>query len=49
MRVRTLRKHINSYGPQPTKNRGRIYEVSDRDGANLIHAGLVEAVEVDEG
>jgi hypothetical protein len=49
MRVRTIRKHLNSFPPQPVKNYGRVYEVSDREGANLIHAGLVEAVEDDEG
>lgn len=50
MKVRTIRKHINSYGPQPTKNFGRIYTVSDKEAANLIAAGLVEEVpEADEG
>ncbi len=49
MRVRTIRKHINSHPPKPTKNYGRIYEVSDRDGANLIAAGLVEKVRESEG
>lgn len=43
MRVKTLRKHINSHAPQPVKNVGRKYEVSDREAANLIAAGLVEA------
>lgn len=42
MKVRTIRKHINRHPPQPLKNIGRKYEVSDRDGANLIAAGLVE-------
>lgn len=44
MKVRTVRKHINRHAPQPTKNIGRIYEVSDREGENLISSGLVEAV-----
>jgi hypothetical protein len=42
MRVRTIRKHINRHGPVPIKQHGRKYEVSDRDGRNLIAAGLVE-------
>jgi hypothetical protein len=51
MRVRTIRKHRNSYAPQPVKNIGRKYEVSDRDGRNLIAAGLVaeDKPEHDEG
>jgi hypothetical protein len=47
MRVRTIRKHINLHPPKPMKHVGRIYTVSDREGANLIDAGLVE--EVGEG
>lgn len=43
MRVKTLRKHLNSHAPQPIKNIGRKYEVSDREAANLIALGLVEA------
>lgn len=43
MRVRTIRKHLNSHAPQPIKNIGRKYEVSDSEGANLIALGLVEA------
>ena len=42
MRVRTIRRHINVHAPQPVKNVGRKYEVSERDGHNLIAAGLVE-------
>lgn len=42
MKVRTIRTHLNSYGPIPVKQNGRIYEVNDRDGANLIASGLVE-------
>lgn len=49
MRVRTIRRHINSFPPQPTKNYGRQYDVSDREGANLIAAGLVEEVRESEG
>lgn len=45
MKVRTVRTHINAYGPTPVKQNGRIYEPSERDGANLIAAGLVEADE----
>lgn len=41
MKVRTVRRHINPYGPTPVKNIGRKYEVSDRDGRNLIAARLV--------
>lgn len=44
MKVRTLRKHINSHGPTPTKNVGRQYEVREVEGANLIADGLVEKV-----
>lgn len=42
MRVRTIRRHINVHAPQPVKNIGRKYDVSERDGRNLIAAGLVE-------
>lgn len=42
MRVRTIRKHLNSHAPQAIKNIGRKYEVDDRTGHNLIAAGLVE-------
>ena len=55
MRVRTIMKHINRYGPQPVKNIGRIYEATDKDAANLIQTGRVvpadktESAEVDEG
>jgi len=41
MKVRTIRKHGNAYPPCYLKNIGRKYEVSDRDGANLMAAGLV--------
>ena len=42
MKVRTIRKHSNPHGPVYVKHLGRKYEVSERDGANLIAAGLVE-------
>ena len=42
MKVKTLKKHSNAYAPQFVKNVGRKYEVSERDGRNLIAAGLVE-------
>lgn len=45
MRVRTIRKHINRYPPQPTKNIGRQYEVSEAEAGRLIASGLVEAVD----
>lgn len=41
MKVRTIRKHGNAYPPRYRKNIGRKYEVSERDGANLVAAGLV--------
>lgn len=41
MKVRTIRKHRNHYQPQAVKNVGRKYEVSERDGRNLIAAGHV--------
>lgn len=51
MRVRTLRKHINAHEPTPVKNIGRKYELSEREAARLIAAGLVEEdkPQVDEG
>ena len=48
MKVRTIRKHSNAHGPVYVKNHGRKYELSDRDGRNLIAAGLVEADEADD-
>lgn len=42
MRVRTIKQHINLHPPKALKNIGRKYEVSDREGANLIGSGLVE-------
>lgn len=42
MKVRTIRPHGNTYPPQYQKNRGRVYEASERDGQNLIAAGLAE-------
>lgn len=42
MRVKTLRKHINAFAPQPVKNIGRKYEADERTARNLIAAGLVE-------
>ena len=42
MKLRTIRKHSNAFAPVYVKNVGRKYEVSDREGANLIAAGLVE-------
>jgi len=41
MKVRTIRKHGNAYPPRYLKNVGRKYEVSERDGVNLMAAGLV--------
>lgn len=41
MRVKTIRQHLNNYGPVPIKNVGRKYEVSDRIGQALIGAGVV--------
>ena len=48
MKVRTIRKHSNAHGPVYVKHPGRKYEVSERDGANLIAAGLVEEDEADD-
>lgn len=42
MKVRTIREHGNSHPPVYRKRNGRKYEVSGREGANLIAAGLVE-------
>ena len=42
MKVRTIRKHSNAHGPVYVKHWGRKYEVTERDGANLIAAGMVE-------
>lgn len=42
MRVRTIKQHINEHLPKALKNIGRKYEVSEREGANLIAMGLVE-------
>ena len=42
MQVKTIRKHSNAFGPVFQKNVGRIYEVPDGVGRNLIAAGLVE-------
>ena len=42
MRVRTIRKHLNSHKPKPVKNLGRKYEVGEVEGRNLIASGLVE-------
>lgn len=51
MKVRTVRPHGNLHPPTYRKNRGRKYEVTDREGANLIAAGLVEedTQDVDHG
>lgn len=43
MRVRTIRKHINSFPPQQEKNPGRKYDVPDHLAKALIAARLVEA------
>jgi len=43
MKVRTVRKHINSYKPQAVKNVGRKYELPDHAARTLIAAGVVEA------
>ena len=48
MKVRTIRKHSNAHGPVYVKQPGRKYEVTDREGANLIAAGLVEEDETDD-
>ena len=45
MKVRTLKRHGNSYAPQYVKNPGRIYDLPEREGENLIAAGLIEAHE----
>lgn len=42
MKVRTIRQHINEHPPKALKNIGRKYEVSEREGANLIATGVVE-------
>ena len=42
MRVRTIRRHINPHPPQPVKNIGRKYDVSESEGRNLIAGGYVE-------
>ncbi|HEY8604722.1 hypothetical protein [Tsuneonella suprasediminis] len=42
MKVRTIRKHGNSFGSVYVKNIGRKYEVSKRDAMRLIAEGLVE-------
>lgn len=47
MRVKTLRKHINAFAPQPVKNVGRKYDLPERDAKRLIALGLVEADEPD--
>lgn len=47
IQVRTIRKHINRHGPQPVKNFGRVYEVSETEAANLAQSGLVEIVKSD--
>lgn len=47
MKVRTTRKHTNSYAPQFVKNPGRIYEPTDRDASYLIAAELVEPLETE--
>ncbi len=49
MQVRTIRKHTNSHKPQRAKSPGRLYDVSEQEAERLIAAGLVEAVEDDEG
>lgn len=41
MKVRTLKRHGNSYAPQYVKNPGRIYVLPEREAENLIAAGLV--------
>lgn len=40
--VRTTQQHVNSHGPQAIKAVGSTYEVSERDAARLIGAGVVE-------
>ena len=42
MKVRTIRKHSNSFAPVYVKHIGRKYVAPDRDAKNLITAGLVE-------
>ena len=48
MKVKTIRPHGNHYAPQYQKNRGRIYEASERDAKNLIATGLVEEYGADD-
>ena len=48
MRVRTIRKHLNSYPPVAEKNPGRKYELPDDAAGTLIAAGLVEADAADD-
>jgi len=42
MKVRTIRKHSNSFAPVYVKHIGRKYVAPVRDARNLITAGLVE-------
>ncbi|MFN6934937.1 MAG: hypothetical protein ACK4NZ_07275 [Tsuneonella sp.] len=41
MRVKTLRKHANGFGPQYVKNVGRKYDAPETVARNLIATGLV--------
>lgn len=46
MKVRTIRRHGNSHGPQYLKHPGRKYELPEAEARNLIALGLVEDDEV---
>lgn len=41
MKLRTIRKHSNSFAPVYVKNVGRKYEAPEKVARNLIAAGLV--------
>ena len=49
MKVRTKKRHGNAFPPQHWKNPGRIYELPDVAGRNLVAAGLVEEVSPETG
>lgn len=48
MKVRTIRKHSNSFGPVYVKHIGRKYVAPDRDAQNLVAVGHVVADTPDE-
>lgn len=41
MRVRTVRKHVNRHGVNPTKKINRKYTVAKTEGGRLIAIGVV--------